>query len=271
MKNETRVLIVEDDPFAENWMALLLSRDWRTRVVGEASSLEDMAAVSRSMTEPPDFILFSASLLNHPFDPHAARLRSALAQLPGKPQVMLVGRSAAEVAALHAAEVREAAFPGFCGLILKKEICYSLGWAIALASAQQWVITPGMETYVRGLSHAPRALVFDGRKPVHDLTEHEIEVARLALIFSMERRELSDEIKITADWSYGLVSAIYRKLGMEEILSGEVDPVEYLGEQFAENPRFKDVLNHAGNSRKKNDLETLAFHILCMPEIREMS
>lgn len=271
MKNETRVLIVEDDPFAENWIALLLARDWRTRVVGEASSLEDMTAITKSLTEPPDLILFSAGLLTRPFDPRAARLRNELSRLPGSPLVMLVGRSAAEIAALHAAEIREADFPGFCGLILKKEIRYALGWAISLADKNQWVITPGMETYIRGLGKLPRTLVLDGRKTIHDLTEHEAEVARLALIFSMERRELSDEIKITADWSYGLVSAIYRKLGMEEIMSGEVDPVDYLGKQFAENPRFKDVLKQAGTSRKKNDLETLAFHILCMPEIRELN
>jgi DNA-binding NarL/FixJ family response regulator len=271
MKNETRVLIVEDDPFAENWMALLLARDWRTRVVGEAGSLEGMVSLSQSMTEPPDLILFSASLLTHPFDPRAARLRGALADLPGKPLIMLAGRSAGEVAALHAAEVREADFPRLCGLILKKEICYALGWAIALADHKQWVITPGMETYLRSLGQVPHTLVLDGRKPVHNLTDHEADVARLALIFSMERRELSDEIKITADWSYGLVSSIYRKLGMEEILSGEVDPEEYLGRQFAENPRFKDVLKQALKSRKKNDLETLAFHILSMPEIRDLS
>jgi hypothetical protein len=113
-------------------------------------------------------------------------------------------------------------------------------------------------------------LALDGRKSIHDLTEHEADVARLALIFSMERRELSDEIKISEDWSYGLVSSIYRKLGLEEILSGEVDPAEYLGKAFVENPRFQETLRQAVKSRKKNDLETLAFHVLCMPEIREI-
>jgi hypothetical protein len=215
--------------------------------------------------------LFSAGLLTHPFDPRASRLRGLLEQLPGKPLVMLIGRSAGEIAALHSAEIRQTDFPGFCGFILKNEIRYALGWAIALADEQQWIITPGLETYVRGLARLPHTLVLDGRKTVHDLTEHEAEVARLALIFSMERRELSDEIKITADWSYGLVSAIYRKLGMEEILSGEVDPQEYLGRQFAENPRFKEMLKQSVKMRKKNDLETLAFHILCMPEIREIN
>ena len=36
MVNDIRVVIVEDDPFARNWMALLAARDLRTRVIGEA-------------------------------------------------------------------------------------------------------------------------------------------------------------------------------------------------------------------------------------------
>ena len=34
-KTEFQIAIVEDDPFARNWMALLAARDWRTRLAGE--------------------------------------------------------------------------------------------------------------------------------------------------------------------------------------------------------------------------------------------
>ena len=33
--NDIQLIILEDDPFARNWMALLAARDWRTRLVGE--------------------------------------------------------------------------------------------------------------------------------------------------------------------------------------------------------------------------------------------
>ncbi len=261
MKKEARVLIVEDDPFAENWMALLVARDWRTRVVGEANSLEGMLSRLNSGEEKPNFVLLNIDLLMGirewgKLAPLAAPL---IAPLP----VLLVGKTGESAAHIDP-------FPGFCGYILKSEIRHAIGWAVALAEPEQWVITPGVEPYLRRPARSTRVLVFDGRKPVHDLTEHEAEVARMALIFSMERRELSDEFKISEDWSYGLVSSIYHKLGLEEILSGEVDPAEYLGKAFAENQRFQETLRQASRSRKKNDLETLAFHILCMPEIREL-
>lgn len=265
MKKEARVLIVDDDPFAENWMALLLARDWRTRVVGEAASLEEMLSALNAVEEKPNFVLLNLDLLESIQDwgklvPQIAPLAAPLvAPLP----VLLVAKTARRIEQIDP-------FAGFCGCVLKAEIRYALGWAVALAEPDQWVITPGVEQHLRRSNGPARVLVLNGRKPIHNLTEHEAEVARMALIFSMERRELSDEIKISEDWSYGLVSSIYHKLGLEEILSGEVDPAEYLGKSIAENPRFQEILRQAAGSRKRNDLESLAFHILCMPEIREL-
>lgn len=262
MKKEARVLIVEDDPFAENWMALLLARDWRTRVIRETNSLEGMLSALNTGEEKPNFVLLNVDLLGDIHD--WSKLASIAAPLIAPLPVLLFGKAAETVTRIDT-------FPGFCGYILKAEIRHALSWAVALAEPEQWVITPGVRPYFRRSDRPARVLVLDGRKSIHNLTEHEAEVARLALIFSMERRELSDEIKISEDWSYGLVSSIYHKLGLDEILSGEVDPAEYLGHAFAENPRFQETLRQATKSRKKNDLETLAFHILCMPEIRDLN
>jgi DNA-binding NtrC family response regulator len=33
MYKEARVLIVEDDPYARNWMALILARDWHRAAI----------------------------------------------------------------------------------------------------------------------------------------------------------------------------------------------------------------------------------------------
>lgn len=261
MKKEARVLIVEDDPFAENWMALLLARDWRTRVVAEASSLEEMLSALNAVEEKPNFVVLNLDLVAGVRD--WIRLAPLAAPLVAPLPVLLVAKTARQVDQIDP-------FPGFCGCVLKPEIRHALSWAVALAESEQWVITPGVEQHLRRTDRSARVLVLDGRKSIHHLTEHEAEVARMALIFSMERRELSDEIKVSEDWSYGLVSSIYHKLGLDEILSGEVDPKEYLGKAFAENARFQDILRQAARSRKRNDLETLAFHILCMPEIREL-
>ena len=35
MPKDLYVLLIEDDPFARDLMSMLMSRDWRTRVIGE--------------------------------------------------------------------------------------------------------------------------------------------------------------------------------------------------------------------------------------------
>ncbi len=261
MKKEARVLIVDDDLFAENWMALLLARDWRTRVVCEASSLEGMLAALNSQDEKPNFVLLNVDLMAGVKE--WGMLTQLAAPLIVPLPVLLVGTRAEK-----AAQIKP--FPGFCGYIVKSEIRHALSWAVALSEPEHWAVTPSVVPYLQRPDPSIHVMVMDGRKSIHNLTEHEADVARMALIFSMERRELSDEIKISEDWSYGLVSSIYRKLGLEEILSGEVSATEYLGKAFSENKRFQETLHQAARARKKNDLETLAFHILCMPEIKDL-
>jgi len=42
MAKDIRVLIIEDDPYAQDLMSLLLTRDWRTRVVAEVSNKTEL-------------------------------------------------------------------------------------------------------------------------------------------------------------------------------------------------------------------------------------
>jgi len=46
-------------------------------------------------------------------------------------------------------------------------------------------------------------VVLDGRQPVAGLTGRELEAARMAFLFSLERHDLADELNISKDWSYG--------------------------------------------------------------------
>lgn len=267
MKKEAHVLIVEDDTYARSWMALLLARDWRTRIVGEVSSIEAVPEFYNS-EQVRKRGLPTIILVDIDQEPDTLPWLT-LSQLPGSPGVLLIGET------IHPQAVQAAPFPGFRGYLLKHEIRHSLAWAIALTGANTYVITPSLASYFerRSASHSRftrQTIILNGNNPIHQLTDHEAETARMALIFSMERGEMSDEIKISKEWVYGLVSAIYSKLGMEEIVKGEVDPAEYLGAQFAQIPQVQEVIRKAAGRKKGKDLETLAYHILTMPAIETL-
>ena len=89
----------------------------------------------------------------------------------------------------------------------------------------------------------------------------------MAFIFSLGRRDLADELKISEQWSYGLVSELYEKMGLSDIISGEVDLFSYIGESEIIRSHFEEVMDQLGTSKKARDLETLAYHLLTMPEI----
>ena len=101
---------------------------------------------------------------------------------------------------------------------------YSLAWAIDIALTGKWVVTEGVRSLAADmrfpLPHP--CVVMDGRKTLQStLSKHQAEVSRLAFLFSMERRELADEMGIVEDWSYGLVSQIYEQLGVKDILNDD--------------------------------------------------
>jgi len=54
MQKELNVIIVEDDPYARDFMSMLLRRDWRTRVVGEFISLSEKEIVVKTIKSLDD-------------------------------------------------------------------------------------------------------------------------------------------------------------------------------------------------------------------------
>ncbi len=95
------------------------------------------------------------------------------------------------------------------------------------------------------------------------MTERQSEIARLAIIFSVSRRDLADELKISDQWSYGVVSELYEKLGLSDII------IAYLEHDSTIKAHIEEILSELGSSKKAKDLETLAFHILTLPEINQ--
>ena len=112
--------------------------------------------------------------------------------------------------------------------------------------------------------------MLEGRYAVQNLTPHQTHVARLAFLFSMERRDLADELGVTEDWGYGLVSAVYEKIGLKDILANDINLGDYLGNHSLLTSYFEKIKDESKGTGKARDMETLAFHLLTMPEMREL-
>ena len=159
--------------------------------------------------------------------------------------------------------------------MLKKEVRYSLAAAIALAVKQKkWVITPGV--YKSALQHRIKlpesTIILDGSKPATQLTPRENEVARLAILFNLAHRDLADELIIRSDQIAKYVSNAYTKLGLDEILNSEIAPDIYFQDQMVLR-HFQEILNRVEKNpsrRKTSDMATLAFHLLTVPDLKEI-
>jgi DNA-binding NarL/FixJ family response regulator len=264
-KTEFQIAIVEDDPFARNWMALLAARDWRTRLAGEVDEPQKIIPLLHQNASNVDLILVDTDIPGG--EDWIPQILGAISGMKHPPAILCTGiRANPDV-------LSRMTHPSFVGYILKNEISFSLAWAIDIAMTGKWVITEG----IRALAAAMRfplphpCVVLDGRKTLQStLSKHQADVSRLAFLFSMERRELADELGIVEDWSYGLVSQIYAQLGVKDILSDEAEMQSYFGDQPLILSHIEKIRAAGKNSVKAHDLETLAFHLITMPEMVDL-
>jgi DNA-binding NarL/FixJ family response regulator len=261
-----RIVIVEDDPFSRNWMALLVARDWRTRVVGEADAPLKILPFITSRASRVDLIIMDTDIPgNEDWLPH---ILGAIQGIKHPPAILCTGiRPNPHV-------LSRLQHPAFTGYILKDEVNYSLAWAVDLAISGKWVITESIRTiaFTLGIPLPEPCVIIDGRKTIQEhLTPHQTQVARLAFLFSMERRDLADELGVVEDWSYGLVSQIYAQLGIKDILQDEGILKSNFGEHALLMAHIHKLKEGGSSSIKARAMETLAFHLITMPEIIEVN
>lgn len=261
MDKDILVAILEDDVFSQNWMALLLVRDWRTRVVAEFKTRIELCEFLDNNFQPFDLLIVDVDLFGEQF--LVDDISKNLSERDREAKILL---TAVEP---DSRIIKSLLDDRVVGYILKSEVGYSLSWMISFAAEGYWVFTPGTYELAISMNHPipENRLVLDGRKQIPGFTDHESEVARLAFIFSLGRRDLADELKISEQWSYGLVSELYDKMGLGEILSGEEDLFSYIGENQIIKHHFEEIMAEIGTSRKARDLETLAYHLITMPDI----
>lgn len=264
-KSEFQIIILEDDPFARNWMALLAARDWRTRLAGEFDQPLKVIPALQQKANHVDLILMDTDIPGG--EDWIPQIIGAVSGLKRPPAILCTGIRA------NPSVLVRLGHPCFVGYILKNEINYSLAWAIDIALSGKWVLTEGVRSLAAALRFSiPRpCVVLDGRKTLQStLPKHQADVSRLAFLFSMERHELADELGVVEDWGYGLVSQIYEQLGVKDILNDE----EMMNSYFANQPlilsHIQKIRSTAKASIKAHDLETLAFHIITMPEMVDL-
>jgi DNA-binding NarL/FixJ family response regulator len=118
-------------------------------------------------------------------------------------------------------------------------------------------------------------LVVDGRRRVFDFTPREAELVRLSVVFNLAVRDIADELVVSSAWASEVVSAVYRKLGLREILTGET-PLEAHFDDEAVLARCREITRRTkitardGRFRKAPWMSTLAFHLLTVPETRQL-
>jgi DNA-binding NarL/FixJ family response regulator len=265
MSKTIQVAVLEADPFARNWISLLFTRDRRTRVAGELREPRQLSSLLSKKSQKIDLIVIDAGFLMED-----AAFFESLEELSASrqaPVVMVLGVSPDRQILQHLVSRNLRSY------LLKEEIGFSIAWAATLAIEGSPVVTPGIQLFSNsaGVSLPTPYLVLNGRGPSRSLTEYQSRVARLAILYSMERRDLSDELGISDEWAYGLVSSLYEKLGLKDLLSDELEPSDYFGNPPQILSFFKGIREEFKGSGKSRDMETLAFHLFSAPDIREIT
>ncbi len=265
MAQDIHVLIVEDDLYARDLMALLLTRDWRTRVIGEVSNEEDIPTFLKESDLRVDVIVLDTEIPdddNWPFgvieDIRSVENPPKILYLGTTPNVELLGQVINE--------------PEFGGYALKGEILYGLAAGIALVSSGMSIVSSGIKraAWEKGISLPEKTKEVDGSTQSVKFTRRESEVVRLAILFNMAMRDVADELVLSTEWASEIVSHAYTKLGLKEIKSGEVPLSDYFDDP-AILARWNKVIPPEGvKSRKAPWTATLAYHILTMPKVSDV-
>ena len=262
---DIRVLLFEDDPYSRDLMTMLLTRDWRTRVVGEAGAGDELHQ-HFSLAGMVDVVVLDTEITQNPRLPQ--EVRSYAARLPTPPVILYTGTQPNEDL------LRDGLDDHFGGYLLKTEILYSLATAVSLAAGGHPVVTPRILHFAqeREIPLPKGTLILDGTQPVQRFSRRESEIIRLGILFNLAQRDMADELVVSREWTSEIMSKIYEKLGIRDIVANEVSLDEYF-EDPAIKERFQSILNRASKGsvaervRKAPWISTLAFHLLTRPGV----
>lgn len=260
MTREILVSILSDDLFSLNWMSMLIVRDWRTRVFTEGELISPPnSGIAESFRYVDVLVADLDSFV------HNSNLYSNLKQyLAENPKLLILGVGSR----IEPFFFQRIPLGNIAGYLIKSEISSSLGWAVSFAYDGFLVFTPSArKSYAELGFQSPKTIRTVKSRIYPGMTERQSEISRLAIIFSVSRRDLADELKISDQWSYGVVSELYEKLGLNDLVQDKELILTYLENDPTIHEHVTEIISELGTSKKAKDLEPLAFHILTFPEI----
>ena len=255
MDRDIFVLIIEDDLYSRNLMSMLLIRDWRTQVAGEATTVEEIEVAFKDLNKQPDLVLIDVEDMSDAERPF--NLVDKAREIDPTIKILCIGTHA------HEETLDRVLAKNFNGYLLKSEVCYALAWTVAIVMNGSWVMTPSVWRLGlrQGYQFPGKRVVVDGTKNFMSFTSRERDVAQLAVLFNLRRIDIADELFISEHQVNKLVSSIYKKLELLSILNGEVNPSVFFQDQEIVG-RFRRA-QYSGKSASEK--ATLAFHLLTIP------
>lgn len=266
MVKDVRVLIVEDDLYSRDMMTMLLTRDWRTRVIGEIDGHDDVSDYLLQPIQQVDVVLIGVETPTDQEWPF--QVLDLVDELESQAVILYAGTRFDKSVLAHASR------KGFGGYLLKEDIIYSLASAVVSACKGHCIITPGVKRNSNKTDWPPKTLVVDGSQKVANFSKRESEIVHLGILFNLAQRDIADELVIGTDWVSEAMSNVYEKLGLREILSGEV-PLNLYFEDEMVLAHCERILERSkrnsssGSLRRAPWMSTLAFHLLTTPTIEE--
>lgn len=268
MKKEINIVIVEDDPYARDFISMMLRRDWRTRVVGEfgCNSALTLQHALRSQTNRVDILIVDTEVPEDESWP--VKVQQIVRALPNPPILVYTCTSP------DPRQLERILSSKGGGYLVKSEIMYGLASALSAAVNGQFVMTPGVLIVSGRLQLPANAQMMDGTMPVVEFTAREKDLTRLGLLFNLSQREIADDLIVSTDFVAEVMGQVYEKLGLKALMSGEETPENVFQDEKLLD-RCRQLLSqyqaeNAKPGRKISQMSTLAFHLLTMPETTDL-
>jgi DNA-binding NarL/FixJ family response regulator len=267
-----RVVVFEDDPYAKDLILKLLSRDWRTRVAGEFDSISQ-DAFRQFLSKPAnkvDTIILDTEVPKNPKLP--LDIFKVVQSLPEPPRLIFI--CTVPTPKYWNDVLLEYDF--FGGYLVKQEMLYALGSVVALA-AQGYAVTTESVALIQPPVRADHKIaIVDGSQAIQNFTPREKEILRLGIIYNQSQRDMQDELVLSRDWISEVLSSVYEKLQIKEILAGEIPLDTYFTNAVVLSRAQSIIDQHKDktggvNLRHAPWIATLAFHLLTIPVVQKVT